>query len=477
MSEMTLSGESIAAQVVNAMSEKPVAPPAPKPEIELVAPENTGEAQYGFDETFQGKIAALVLRDPAFVARTDGLISPNYFVNSADATLVNISLTYFRKYKRLPDTSTLRVLIQDAIKAKIIRKDMISDIKEAIRRVYTTNIADRDFVIDKIAEFAQYQALERAILKSVDLLSKRKIGEIVKEIQAATMVGASDDLGVYDYWDMVQARTQIRDERAAGIIPPKGVPSGIRALDAALLHSGWGRRELSVIMGGAKMGKSMALGEFSKNASLLGFNVLYITLEVDSEILADRLDANLSGYMMRELVEKSRDVQEQVKRAAAKAGKLLMHRYAPGTLTPADIRRLMERYKAKGIKFDLITVDYADLMIPDWRTNDPIENSKNVWTGLRAIAVEEDLALLTATQTNRDGFKASVAKAEHVADDFNKIRIADIVISINRTEEEKLRNEARLHFAASRNQSDSFSLRINQDLERGRFITRIIGAA
>jgi replicative DNA helicase len=94
---------------------------------------------------------------------------------------------------------------------------------------------------------------------------------------------------------------------------------------------------------------------------------------------------------------------------------------------------------------------------------------------MRAIAQEEDIAMLTATQTNREGAKANVAKMEHTAEDFNRVRIADILISINRTEEEKARNEARLYLAASRNQKGDITIRIQQDLEKMIFIRKILG--
>jgi replicative DNA helicase len=123
----------------------------------------------------------------------------------------------------------------------------------------------------------------------------------------------------------------------------------------------------------------------------------------------------------------------------------------------------------------MVIVDYADLMAPERYTDNSIENSKNIYVSLRGLAMQEDIALLTATQTNREGFKSSVAKAEHVSEDFNKIRIADIVISINRTEEERAVGQARLYFAASRNQAGQFTVRIKQDMERMRFISEIIG--
>ncbi len=148
------------------------------------------------------------------------------------------------------------------------------------------------------------------------------------------------------------------------------------------------------------------------------------------------------------------------------------------------LRKLVERYKNPGrnpdgsarppIKFDMVVVDYADLMASSHRTKDPIENSKQIYTELRAIGFEENVAMLTATQTNREGHKSTVAKMDHVAEDFNKIRIADLVISINKTEEEAARNEARLYFAASRNQESGFTVVIRQNVAMMRFLESVV---
>ena len=83
--------------------------------------------------------------------------------------------------------------------------------------------------------------------------------------------------------------------------------------------------------------------------------------------------------------------------------------------------------------------------------------------------------MLTATQTNREGHKATVAKAEHVSEDFNKVRTVDLMISINKTEEEAKKGIARLYFAASRNQEDGFTIIIKQNLEMMKFVESVIG--
>lgn len=430
--------------------------------------------KYEFDLNFQTKIAALSLRDANFLERTEGLIKPDYFENTPQAILVNIGQQYFAKYKRSPDIVTLMSLVKEAITGKVIRKDMVDDVKVVIKTLLTHDISDREYVVDKVSTFARHQALERAVLDGSSYISKGEFEKFGEAVRKAMEVGAANDNVEYDYFAEIESRTNVRLEKLAGIIKPTGVSTGVPALDDRLYQKGWGKKELSILMGGAKAGKSTALLNFCRNGLLLGHNVLYVTLELSREIATDRLDAAFADFEMKALKEKVHDIKEKLLELKKRCGRFQMHEFPSGTMRPSDLKRLITRYKAKGIVFDLLVVDYLDIMQPEYRYNDEIANSKSIWVDVRAIAQTEDIAILSATQTNRDGFKASVAKAEHVAEDFNKIRTADLVISINSTDEERARGEARLYFAASRNQEGGISMFIKQDLPKMKFITKVL---
>lgn len=438
----------------------------------------------GFDAAFQTKVAAFCCRDDEFMRRTAHLIKPEYFENAGEAALVNIVLRHYEKYRCVPDNATMASLIRDDVAAKIIRKDLTTAVVAARKQILIDELRNRGYVEDKVVEFVRHQAMSQAILKSVDLLNAGKFPQIETAVQGALAIGINEDGEAYDYFERITERTAERLDKAAGIRPPQGITTGIAKMDELLYHRGWGRKELASIMGGAKAGKTTALINFAKAASLAGHNVLYVTLEVGANIISDRLDASLSETLMKELSDKIHGVREKVEEAKAKAGALKIHEFPSGTLTPNQLRKVIERYKSPGwnrdgstrppIKFDLVVVDYADIMAPNHRTSDVIENSKSVYVDLRAIAFEENVAVLTATQTNREGFKAAVAKAEHVAEDFNKVRTVDLMISINKTEEEAARGEARLYFAASRNQESGFTIVVKQNLAMMQFVTSVL---
>lgn len=447
-------------------------------ELLLPVPAEEGErVAFTFDAEFQTRIAALTLRDAIFLRSTAHLLKPEYFENAAEASVVGLALKHFATYQSLPAKTTINELIRAGAKDKTLRKELVPQIVDFYKQVYGSDaidLSDAEYVKVQVAEFARHQAVSAAILKSVDLLDKKDFPKILALIQNAASVGLMADMQGYDYFEEIKSRTLERDEKAAGLRPPTGITTGTVAIDDLLYHKGWGRKELAVILGGAKAGKTTALINFARAASFAGYRVLYVTLEVLSRIASERLDASIGEFLMSELDSKHKDVEKAIADAATRAGKIIMHEFPSGTMTANDLRGVLDYHRGKGMTFDLIVVDYADLMAPVNRTDDPRENSRTVYVDLRAIAFEQDAAMLTATQTNREGFKATVARAEHVAEDFNKIRTADVVISINSTDEEKAANEARLFFAASRNQKQMMTVFVQQDLERMRFILKVL---
>jgi len=440
------------------------------------AVEEAPAPHYEFDADFQSKIAALTIRDTGFAQLTEGLVRPEYFENTGQAALVKIANDYFARFKKAPgDRVMVRKLLADAITKKTLPAEIARMSASILDDVFKTDVSDRDYVAEECATFARHQATAKAVLESVELIEKRDFEAIARIVRQAVDVGVKMQTTAYDYADMVKQRTQDRKDRAAGIRPPTGITTGFNVLDDCLYHKGWGRKELSVLMGGAKAGKSMAMISFGVNAIANGYRTLYVTLEVASAIIAERLDANIADMAMFELGAKPHEVEEKVEAFMAKAAPFTIHEYPTGTMRVSDLRRLIEQYKAKGVVFDLVIVDYADLMAPERVTDNVQENSKSVYVNLRGLAMQEGFAVLTATQTNREGAKKAVATMTDVAEDFNKIRIADVVISINSTEEEKRIKQSRLFFAASRNQRSGFSLRIEQDIDRAKFIAKVLG--
>lgn len=438
--------------------------------------DSAGETiQFPFDEAFQNGLVSLALRDTAFMRRCSHLLYPSHFDNIGNAAAVQIALRHFKRYGCAIDGASLKQALMDAIDQKMVSSTDKPEMLEAVKRAFSNPIPASKPLEDRLATFAREQAVSNALLSSVEKLNKQDFDGIQKTMRKALEVGANEEGDAYDYFKEIENRTQERKDAIAGVKPPRGITTGILQFDDLLYHRGWGRKEMTVLMAGAKQGKSGFCINFAANACKHGYNILYCTLEVSARIISERLDSYMTQTNVRDLENSTMAVNKQVVDWSKKCGRFIIHEFASGTMTPTMLHNLIDRYRNRGLIFDLVVVDYADIMAPDHRTDNVIENSKEIYVGLRALAFEFDCAILTATQTNREGYKAQTAKAEHVAEDFNKIRTADLVISINSTEEEKAQGVARLYFAASRNQESGFTVRVKQNIKKMTFIESILG--
>lgn len=435
---------------------------------------------YDFDEALQTEIVALLMWDHDFLKQTDGLIQPEYFEDDIERGFARLALDFHAKYGEAPSGTAWIQLVKDAyaLKPPLWRDDQKAEVVAKLKTTQALTIRSRAFVLDKIAEFARQQEITRAMFAAAAELGKThdpdRFTRMQERMEAAFKVGLKTGDEDYDFFDRASERAEIRVERAKGGRPRTGIPTGIPELDMLLkTHGGWGRKELSLFMGAMKSSKSFNLTSAAAAAVMLGYNVLFISCENSVEVQASRIEAYISEIGISDFMSMPSTVEAAINSAAKVAGKLKIRYYPMMSFRPRDLERLLDEYKTKGLSFDLVVIDYLDVMIPDHITDSSTENSKNVYARCRGIASQEDFALLSATQTNREGAKAAVAQGTHVAEDINRVRIADIVISINRTEDERISGKARLYIALARNERDGVTIFVTQDLDKGRAVASV----
>jgi replicative DNA helicase len=434
---------------------------------------------YNFGESIQDELTYNIITDTNFMRRIDGLVKPEYFDNVSNGIIVDIALAHFKKYKQAIQIKSLVQELKEKSDKKIIRDDIKDIVKDKLNQIFTMQkLVAKEKLIDDIVVFAKHQAVQKAFVDCVPKLENGDFSYIEKTMKNALQVGASSEFETYSYFGSINERMENRRLLLLGKAKEQGITTGIPELDNCLRSKGWGKRELSLIMGGPKTGKTMGLVNFGLNAALAGYNVLYISLEVSKDIISERCDANLADIKINDLSADLQHIQTTesvLKQVMSKAGILDIQEFPTGQMKASDIRRLVEKRQADlNINYDLLVVDYADIMRPEMNFSEKRDGLTSIYEDLRAIGQHYDLAVLTATQTNREGVKAKVADMTHVAEDLGKIRTADIVISINCTDEEKMLNEARLFFAASRTGEMDITLKIKRDISKGKFITKVL---
>lgn len=428
-----------------------------------------------YDATFQSKIVAMALRDQAFAQRVEGLLSPNHFDEEAHSYLIDLANNHYGTYRTTPDATIVIKTIKDAKAAKLLKDDFVDELKNILKRVYSAaaDLSNRDYMVDEVAKFARERAIEEALSKGIDILdAKGDFASIEKLIQSALSVGATEGSGAISYADQVAERVKARNDRKFGKVV-RGITTGHRELDDLLYHKGWGKKEMIVLMGAAKSGKSMALSHFAINAWKAGHKVLYITCENSAEVATDRIDAAVAEVPLEHLDVSGATVQAAVYGASRNGGMLEIQEYPMGQCKVSDIRRLINKWKAKGVIFDMLVVDYPDEMDSERSFSDERHKLSEIYTGIRGLCTEENLAGLVATQTNRAGASATTATGKDVAEDFGKVRKADGLITINATDDEKKAHKMRLYFDAMRNSQSGIMVHCAQDRSRMKFISRV----
>lgn len=437
-----------------------------------------------FDQDFQEQLAAHYMRDNHFIAQAGDLVEPDYFDNETLAALIAVQKDYIAKYGVVCELKTFVQIMQRQIASKRIKIADMNEAKRLLGVVHKHSLKDRQYVIDTIVEFARHKALENSVMTMADALETQDQTKIDKALQAvdeAAGVGANEEDPGMDFVSSADARRQTRQDRKNGKLSNGGITTGCKELDGFLSpHGGWGRKELSILMGPPKAGKTAALMTFSVNAAKKGLNVLYVSCEVSADILGDRMDSNISGVPLRELDRREAEVETGVSKwnATPNLGTLMIKAYPIRTLKVSELRRQLNKYKAQGITFDMVVVDYGDILAPEMRESDKRHELAKIFQDLRALATVYNCAVLTATQTNKEGTRKAarnVTDGTDVAEDYEKVRTADALITINQSPEDKEEGEVILYFSEMRNTESGLRLRFEQDLSCMRFIKGFIG--
>jgi replicative DNA helicase len=432
-----------------------------------------------FDDAFQEQLAAHYLRDDVFVQSVGSLVEPDYFENETLAALVAVQKEYLNRYGACCTLKTFVQVLQRYITAKRVKIADMNEAKRLLGIIHKDPLKDRQFVIDTIAEFARKQALANATMVVVDALDKDDASAINKALvvmEEAKGVGAADTRQAMDFAASRQDRQNKRAQRAAGSYTNGGITTGSPELDAKLTpHRGWGRRELSILMAPPKGGKTAGMIQFAKAAAEAGKNVFYASCEVSEEIIGDRLDANISAVPLKELEKRQGDVDSAVEKweRTQGLGKLIVQAFPIRTLKVSELRRVLKKYEAQGINFDLIVVDYLGILKPEQHYNEKRHGLAEIGQDLRAVADDFNAAVLTAYQTNREGTKKAqrnVSDGTDAADDYEVVRTADALITINADEDMRANGEVLLYFSEMRNAESGIRLRFGQDLASARFI-------
>ena len=293
--------------------------------------------------------------------------------------------------------------------------------------------------------FTKRQELERAILKSADMLEKGDFDPVEKIIKDAVQISLTKDMGT-DYFADPKARINKYFNTGGQ------VSTGWPTMDK-ILYGGFSRGELNIFAGGSGSGKSLVMMNIALSWLQQGLSGVYVTLELSEELCSLRTDAMLTGMGTKDIRKDIDTTELKVKLVSKKAGQYRVKSF-PAQSTVNDIRSYLKEVQIQtGIKIDFVMVDYLDLVMPvsvKVNPNDQFIKDKYVAEELRNLAQELNILLVTASQLNRSAVEEIEFDHSHIAGGISKINTADNVFGIFTSRAMKERGRYQLQCMKSR---------------------------
>jgi len=294
------------------------------------------------------------------------------------------------------------------------------------------------WLVDKTESFVQEKAIYNAVLGSISILEGKdkthEKGQIPKILSDALAISFDTSVG-HDYLENSDERYEFyhrHEER---------IPFDLDFFNK-ITKGGLPAKTLNIALAGTGVGKSLFMCHCAAGVMSLGRNVLYITMEMAEERIAERIDANLLNVSLDDLVSLSKEMYDKkVEKVKAKTtGKLIIKEYPTASASTTHFRTLLnELYLKKSFRPDIIFVDYLNICCSSRIKAGANVNSytyvKSIAEELRGLAVEYGVPIVSATQTTRSGFSSSDPGLEDTSESFGLPATADLMFALITSEE------------------------------------------
>jgi len=409
-----------------------------------------------YGESFQNNILKSFLLDHQFYVDVYDLIDKSHF-SKYQSYIFEQFISYFEKYNKLPSKETMLLIVQDD---KIL-EDNKKNIAIIIDDIYnlSNKINDIDYYKDKVIKFIRNNRVKDAIFKSIKLLQEEDYDSIIGEITGAIKSIEKNKKLSFNFMKSLKI---LQDFIKRDFIPtPYDVINKI-------IKGGLGISELNIILGGTAAGKSFLSEIISINAFIkYNIDVVYYTLEMGEDMVAKRLCSILLKKTIDNVTDNDIKNIEKIALDAGITAQYHIVEYPSGT---ASINTIKQRYtilkNQYGINPKLVVVDYPEIMKASRKRTERRTEVSDIYTDLRGWSKEEQFAILAPSQTNRGGWNKKNPTVTDAGEDFGKMTIADFVLILGRSVEDRLAGTGRAIIGKNRNGKDSVYFPMKIDLDK-----------
>jgi replicative DNA helicase len=360
-------------------------------------------------------------------------IKPEYFEVHEEKIIFDEINKYVQEYQTQPPLNALAI---EAERRQDLSQDCFQNILNILQTL-TEDKVDFEWLINTTEKWCKDRAVYLSLLESIKIADgkdKTKTRDAIPSILSEALGVCFDEHVGHDYIDDFESRYDFYHRKE------EKIPFDLEFFNK-ITKGGLPCKTLNIALAGTGVGKSLFMCHVGAAALLQGKNVLYITMEMAEERIAERIDANLLNINIQQLQDLPKQMYETkiIKLAQKTVGKLIIKEYPTASAHSGHFKSLLnELALKKGFKPDIIFIDYLNICASS-RYKGSIVNSytyvKSIAEELRGLAVEFNVPIVSATQTTRSGYGSTDVDLTDTSESFGLPATADLMFALISTEE------------------------------------------
>src|SRR6056300_920957 len=374
-----------------------------------------------------------LLNNEEYCRRVVPYLKPDYF-EGTHKTVFDLIVQFVSKHNKLPTSKILEL----ELKKINAPEDILNNASRLITEIAEKSDIDTEYLLDESEKWCKERAVYNAIMDSIQIIDgkdkERSEGAIPEILSTALGVSFDNNIG-HDYIDNSEERFEFYNRKEDRI------PFDLEYFNK-VTKGGLPNKTLNIALAGRGVGKSLFMCHVASSVLLQGRNVLYITMEMAEEKIAERIDANLLNVPIQDLTElpKSSFENKVTKLAAKTQGSLIIKEYPTASAHSGHFKALLnELALKKSFRPDIIFIDYLNICASSRYKSGMSVNSysyiKAIAEELRGLAVEAEVPIVSATQTTRSGYSSSDVDITDTSESFGLPATADLMFALISTEE------------------------------------------